>query len=167
MAGYTGIGKINGVAISGIGKITGRTKADVWSISSTPRESNLFSVLTNTGWGSFTEGNNYASFVADSTSSGGVVYFQVDNHTSGDTYNFTFDKVGTTASRIFELRISTTASLLSTTGGGSYDAGIVSGSISTSITASSTNTTLYIGFRQVGGTGANTFTINNLVVSRS
>lgn len=165
MAGYSGIGKINGVAIGGIGKINGRTIADVWDVSNTPRQANLFKDLTNSGWDSFTEGNNYASFVAVGTSAGGLAFFAVSNHTSGDTYNFTFDKVGTTGARVFELRISENANLLSTTGGGSYDAGVVSGSISTSITASSTNTTLYIGFRQTGGSA--TFTINNFIVSRS
>ena len=46
MAGYEGISKVNGVAIGNIAKIGGRAKADVFNISSTPRQSNLYKTLT-------------------------------------------------------------------------------------------------------------------------
>ena len=166
MAGFPGISKINGVAIANIANINGRAKGDVWEVSSAPRQQNLYKSLTDSSWDSFTLGTNYASFVAVGTSAGGLVYIAVSGHTSGDTYNFKFDKVGTTGARVFELRISENTNLLSTVGGGSFDAGLVSGSQDVNITASSTNTQLYMGFRQTGGSGTNTFTINNLIITR-
>ena len=168
MAGYNGISKINGIAVGNIAKITGRTKADVFNISSTPRESNLYQALINDSWATYTQGVNYASFVAVGDSSGAAeVYFQYDSHSSGDTYNFTFNKTGTTGSRIFELRISEDSGLNSTTGGGSFDVGASTGAVSTSITASSTNSTIYIGFKKTSGTSTDTLTINNFRVTKS
>ena len=168
MAVYEGISKVNGVAIGNIAKIGGRAKADVFNVSSTPRQSNLYRVLSNDGnWGSYTAGKNYASFVAVGQSGGSTVFFAYGSHSAGDTYNFTFTKTGTFGARIVELRVSEVDTLLSTTGGGSFDVGSSSGSVSTSITASSSNTTLYIGFRKVSTASTDTLDIGNFIVTKS
>ena len=170
MAEFTGIGKINGVAIGSIGKINDRAIADVFNVASTPRQSNLFQVLSNNGWSSYTLGNNYASFVAvplGTSGTAGEVFFQYDNHSSGDTYNFTFDKTGTTGARIMELRVSEVSSLASITGGGGVDVGSLSGAVSTSISASTTNSTIYIGFRKVNPLNTTDLNIGNFRVTKS
>jgi len=167
MAGYTGIGKINGVAIASISKMTGIAKADVWDISSTPRQSNLYQALTDVDWGSYTQGVNYASFVGVGTTTAAYVQFTITDHTAGDTYNFTFVKTGTQGARIFELRVSEVSGLATITGGGGSDVGAQSGSLSTSITASSTNSTLYIGFRKAAPSSTDTLDIGNFRVTRS
>jgi hypothetical protein len=167
MAGYKGIGKINGVAIASIAKITGRAKADVWNVSSTPRESNLYDTLTDSGWGSYTQGVNYASFVAVGTTTNAYVTFTISNHTAGDTYNFTFDKTGANTDRTIGLRISTESTLNSIVGGGDSNISLDTGAVSTSLSASSSNTTMYIGFRKVSPSYTGTLTINNFVVTRA
>ena len=168
MAGYVGIGKVNGVAIGNIAKISGRAKADIFNISSAPRQSNIFVVLSNDGnWASYTAGKNYASFVAVGQSGGATVFFAASSHSSGDTYNFTFDKTGTQGGRIFELRVSQLSNLTTTTGGGAFDVGSSDGAVSTSITASSSNTTIYIGFRKVSSASTDTLNISNFRVTKS
>lgn len=166
MAGYEGISKVNGVAIGNIAKIGGRAKADVFNISSTPRQSNLYKTLTNSGWGSYTQGVNYASFVAVGTTTNAWVTFTVTDHTAGDTYNFTFDKVGLNVDRTLALRISTDSSLATITGGADNNISRSTGAISLSLSASSSNSTIYIGFRKVSPSAIETLTINNFRVTR-
>ena len=169
MAGYTGIGKINGVAIANIGKLSGKAKADVFDVSSTPRQTNLYKTLTNSaGWLSYTQGVNYASFVAVGQSgSNQTVLFADTNHSAGDTYNFTFNKTGTFGNRIVELRVSQVDTLANTTGGGAFDVGSSSGAVSTSISTTSTNTTMYIGFIKANFASTDTLDIGNFIVTKS
>ena len=167
MAGYTGIGKINGVAIGNIAKIGGRAKADVFNISSTPRQTNLYKTLTNVDWGSYTQGVNYASFVAVGTTTAAYVSFGVTGHTSGDTYDFTFDKTGANTDRTIALRISTDANLGTITGGADNNISLSTGAISLSLSASTSNSTIYIGFRKVSPSAIETLTIGNFIVTRS
>ena len=171
MAEYKGITKISGLDVSSASyKVNDRLNSDIWDISSTPRESNLFQVLSQNGWTSYTLGNNYASFLAvpiGSVTSAGEVYFLYENYTSGDNYNFTFNKTGTTGARIMEVRISEVSSLVTITGGGAVDIGALSGAVSTSITASSTNSTIYIGFRKVNGSNTTNLDIGNFRVTKS
>lgn len=168
MAVYEGISKVNGIAIGNIGKITGITKADIWSLSGEQRQASLFRTLTNNNWGDYTPGKNSASFTAKGANGiRGEVYFQYDNHSSGDTYNFSFDKTGTTAIRIFELRISTASDLLNLSGGGITDVGPLSGANSFSITATTSNSTIYIGFLKSSTFSTDTLVIDNLIVTKS
>ena len=93
MAETQGIAKINGVAIANVAKDGGVAKANIWSIGNTQRQASLFRVLLNQNWGSYTAGKNSASFSATgSGSSSAQAYFQYDNHSSGDIYNFSFNK---------------------------------------------------------------------------
>jgi hypothetical protein len=168
MAGYDGISKINGVAIGNVAKASGVLKANVWSVGGEQRQASLFRALQNSNWASYTAGKNSASFVAvGSSSSRAQVYFQYDNHSSGDTYNFSFTKTGTQGGRIMELRISQNADLLNTSGGGAVDLGTISGSTTQSISASTTNSTIYIGFLKSNTASTETLDIQNLIVTKS
>jgi hypothetical protein len=167
MAGYNGIANINGVAIGNIAKMTGLTKQSVWNIASAPRESNLYQSLTTNAWASFTIGVNYASFVAVGASgSNAEAYFTDTNHSAGDTYNFSFIKTGGFGARNVEVRVATNTSLLDITGGGSTDVGAMTGSQSFSISTTSTNTTMYIGFIGVN-VFSGTLDISNFIVTKS
>ena len=66
-----------------------------------------------------------------------------------------------------EVRISEVSSLVTITGGGAVDIGALSGAVSTSITASSTNSTIYIGFRKVNGSNTTNLDIGNFRVTKS
>ena len=169
MAEYKGIAKISGLDVSsGSYKVNGRLNSDIWDISSAPRQSNLYKTLTNSSWGSYTQGRNYASFVAvGDSSSTAYVLFAITDHTAGDTYDFEFNKTLTQGARIFELRVSEASNLTSISGGGQVDVGALSGSQSTSITASSSNSTMYIGFIKTSTTSTDTLDIGNFRVSRS
>lgn len=167
MAGYNGIAKINGVAIGSISKMTGRTKQGVWNISSAPRQENLFKTLIDVDWGSYTQGGNFASFVAVGTTTAAYVSFAVGGHTSGDTYNFTFDKTGVNTDRTIALRISTDVGLVSIIDGADSNISLNTGAVSTSLSASTSNSNIYIGFRKVSPSYTGTLTIDNLVVTRS
>ena len=168
MAQTLGIAKINGVAIANVGKEAGVSKANIWSVAGEQRQASIFRTLTNTNWASYTQGKNSASFVAvGSSSARAQVYFQYDNHSSGDTYNFSFRKTGTQGGRVMELRISENADLLSFTGGGAVDLGALSGSLTQSITASSTNSRIYIGFLKSNSASTDTLDISNLIVTKS
>ena len=167
MAGYTGIGKINGVAIGSIGKITGLVKTNVFDVSTTPRQTNLYKTLTNVDWGSYTQGVNYASFVAVGTTTSAYVSFVVSGHTSGDTYNISYNKTGANVDRTIALRISTDANLGTITGGADENVSLLTGSQTTSLSASTTNSTIYIGFRKVSPSAIETLTIGNFIVTRN
>ena len=163
-----GISRISGTIVTNISRVSGSTLASIWSVSGEQRQASLFSTLQNTNWASYTLGSNNASFVAvGSSSSRAQVFFQYDNHSSGDTYDFEFDKTGTTGIRIFEVRISTNPDLFSVSGGGLVDIGAQSGLLKPSITASTTNSTIYIGFYKGNSTSTDTLTIDNLLVTKS
>ena len=167
MAGYDGISKINGVAIGNVAKASGVLKANVFSVGGEPRQSNLYKTLTTNAWASFTQGVNYASFVAVGASgTNAQAYFTDTNHSAGDTYNFTFSKTGTFGGRKVEIRVSEIATLQNTSGGGSFDVGSSSGSVSTSISTTSSNTTMYIGFLSVASS-TDTLDISNFIVTKS
>lgn len=168
MAGYEGISKINGVAIGNVAKASGITKADIWSLSGEQRQASLFRTLTNNGWAAYAPRKNSASFSATGANgSRAEVYFQYDNHSSGDTYNFTFNKSLTQSIRIFELRVSTASNLLNLSGGGITDVGPLSGANSLSITATTSNSTIYIGFLKSNTASTDTLIIDNLIVTKS
>ena len=168
MSGFTGISRVNGVTTANLSRLNTKTLTSIFSVSDTPRQSNLFQVLSNNSWGTYTLGNNYASFVAvASGSSRAQVFFQYDNHITGNTYNFTCNKTGTTGGRVLEFAVSNDSDLLNITGGGIVDVGASSGSISGSVTPTSTNTTMYIGFRMMSISSTDTFTIDNFRVTIS
>jgi len=168
MSGFTGISRINGVTTAALSRLNGRTQPQIFQISNAPLESNLFRLLTPNAWGSFSSDTNYASFVAiASGSSKAQAFFQYDNHITGNTYNFTCNKTGTTGGRNFEFAVATDSTLNNIADGGIVDVGASSGSISGSVTASSTNTTIYIGFRMMSTTSTDTYTIDNFRVTIS
>lgn len=168
MAETQGISKISGTIVSNISRVSGSILTNIWSIEQTQRQASLFQTLLNTNWASYSQGANSASFQAVGSSSGRAqVYFQYDNHTSGDTYDFSFIKTGTTGGRIMELRISEDADLVDLTGGGVVDVGALSGSQSLSISASTTNSTIYIGFLKANGASTASLEIQNLIVTKS
>ena len=169
MAGYDGISKITGVAIGNVAKASGVLKTNVFSVGGEPRQSNLYKTLTDSGgWGSYTQGVNYASFIAvGQNGSNQTVLFTDTNHSAGDTYNFTFTKTGTFLNRIVELRVSQVDTLANISGGGAFDVGSSSGSVSTSISTTSTNTTMYIGFIKANFGSTDTLDIGNFIVTKS
>jgi len=162
MSGYAGIGKINGVAIGSVAKFGGVAKASIWSIGGEQREASIFRVLTPNGLGSYTAGKNSGSFVAVAGAEG-QVYFQYDNHSSGDTYNFSYTKTGTVAARKMDIRIATDSVLNANKT--AVDIGALNGAITSSSTYSNAASTIYIGFWV--GVSAGTLTIDNFIVTKS
>ena len=102
----------------------------------------------------------------DGTNSGQAVYFQYDNHTSGDTYTWDFIK-NATGGKIYACAISTSntfpaSSQTSLSGFTSAAAG--SQNISRTITF--TTSTIYIGFL-LTTTSTDTLEVQDLIVTKS
>ena len=156
-------------AIANVAKDGGVTKANIWSIGNTQRRASLFRTLSFTAnWGSQSIGKNSASFsvTGDGTNSGQAVYFQYDNHTSGDTYTWDFIK-NATGGKIYACAISTSntfpaSSQTSLSGFTSAAAG--SQNISRTITF--TTSTIYIGFL-LTTTSTDTLEVQDLIVTKS
>ena len=167
MAGYLGISKINGVAIANVAKDGGVTKANIWSIAGEQRQASLFRVLFNQNWSSYTAGKNSASFsVTGNGTSSGQVYFQYDNHSAGDQYNFAFNKLNTTSSKIFACGLSEATAFGS--GNNTLNTAMPPGTGAQSVTTSaygSTNSTIYIGINMPNAS-SDTLEITDLIVTK-
>tara|TARA_R100000278_G_C5474878_1_gene165944 strand:+ start:1436 stop:1939 length:504 start_codon:yes stop_codon:yes gene_type:complete len=167
MAVSRGIASINGVAIANVAKDGGVTKANIWSISGEQRQASLFRSLINSGWASYTQGKNSASFTAVGSSSGkGFVYFSYPNHTIGQTYNFTFTKDATDAGKNWTITISSnnTFDAVGEINGTTLTPS--AGAVNVSITANFVPTgTAYIGIIKTSPTSTDSIQVTDLIVT--
>ena len=166
MAVAQGISKISGVAIANVAKEAGVTKANIWSVAGEQRQASLFRSLINSGWASYSQGKNSASFQAVGSASGvGFVYFANPNHTIGQTYNFTFTKDATDAGKIWSIMVSSNTTF--DAAGETSAQGITNsaGAVSASIPANNTPTgTAYIGINKVSASSTDSITVTDLIV---
>ena len=168
MAVTRGIAKISGVPVATISKDSGVAKDNIWSFNGEQREASLFSTLTNTGWASYTQGKNSASFTAVGSSSGrGLVYFANPNHTQGDVYNYNFTKDATDGGKTWSLAVSSNATfdaigelngVALTTSAGVVNASVIASNIPTG--------TAYIGIIKAKPTSTDSIQVTNLIVTR-
>tara|TARA_R110002012_G_scaffold76453_1_gene192939 strand:- start:273 stop:776 length:504 start_codon:yes stop_codon:yes gene_type:complete len=166
MAVSHGISKINGVVISNIAKTSGTLKANIWSLSGEQRQPSLFRSLINSGWASYSQGKNSASFTAVGSSSGrGFVYFANPNHTIGQTYNFNFTKDATDAGKTWTLAVSSnvTFDALGQLNGVALTSS--AGAVNVSLVATNVPTgTAYIGINKANATSTDSITVTDLIV---
>ena len=167
MAQEFGIASISGVAIANVGKRSAVSKANMWSTSGQQRQASLFRSLINSGWASYSQGKNSASFQAvGSASSKGFVYFSNPNHTIGQTYNFTFTKDATDAGKIWTITISSndTFDAVGELNGASLTPS--AGAVNVSITANFVPTgTAYIGIIKASPTSTDSIQVTDLIVT--
>jgi len=166
MAVSQGISKISGVVIGNIAKEAGVTKANIWSVAGEQRQPSLFRSLINSGWASYSQGKNSASFqVVGSASGRGFVYFANPNHTIGQTYNFTFTKDATDAGKIWSLMISSNTTFDATGESTAVSISSSAGTVNSSVTSNNTPTgNAYIGIVKDNATSTDSITVTDLIV---
>tara|TARA_Y100000385_G_C12996519_1_gene595196 strand:+ start:569 stop:1072 length:504 start_codon:yes stop_codon:yes gene_type:complete len=166
MAVTQGISKISGVGIANVAKEAGVAKANIWSIAGEQRQASLFRSLINSGWASYSQGKNSASFQAVGSSSGkGYVYFANANHTIGQTYNFNFAKDATDAGKVWTLAVSSNATFdaVGELNGGALTSS--AGAVNVSLVATNVPTgTAYIGINKSDDTSTDSITVTDLIV---
>jgi len=167
MAVSRGIASINGVAIANVGKDGVVAKANIWSISGEQRQASLFRSLLNSGWASYSQGKNSASFTAvGSASSRGFVYFAYPNHTIGQTYNFTFTKDATDSGKVWTITISSNDTFDAVGQLNSTTLTPSEGAVNVYITANFVPTgTAYIGIIKQNATSTDSIQVTDLIVT--
>lgn len=167
MAVAQGISKISGVAIGNIAKEAGVAKANIWSIAGEQRQPSLFRSLINSGWASYSQGKNSASFQAVGSASGrGFVYFANPNHTIGQTYNFNFTKDATDAGKVWSLMISSNTTFDAVGQVSAVGISPSAGTVNGNLLANSTPTgTAYIGIVKSSATSTDSITVTDLIVT--